>query len=57
MSQKTMTELLGPIKVETDEVAGRFIVRSEGDNRYKVLWSFENAAHARAAFEFWKRGE
>lgn len=52
---RTWTQLLGPFDMEGHIVVhGRFISHSLDGLRYRVLWSFQNAAAAQEAFDAWR---
>jgi hypothetical protein len=56
ITQKTWTELLGPI-TDADLVLGKEFLRRVDDDHYKVMWRFEDETVAFECFHQWKRGK
>lgn len=53
--QKTWTDVLGSF-TENDFILGKEIIRNIGNDKYKVLWTFDNEDIAWECFCAWREG-
>ncbi len=54
-TQKTWTDLFGPI-TDVDIVLGKEFIRNLGEDRYRILWTFDDPTTAWECFKAWQSG-